>query len=97
MAAALVVLDTGGFIMEVAKYAHVILGGFLVWLTMAPEAKNPQYGEKFLAYMVTLLFSLIASSEIMMIKPIAFFFTIGGVLAFCYVLARSVVVIRIKK
>lgn len=83
--------------MELGKYVHVIFGGFLVWLSMAPGVNNPQYGDKLLAYMVTLLFSLIASSELMMTKPIAFFFTIGGVLAFCYVLARSVVIIRVKK
>ncbi|MDR3565438.1 MAG: hypothetical protein P4N59_28940 [Negativicutes bacterium] len=83
--------------MEIGQYINVIVIGFLVWLTIAPRSGRPHYGETFLAYMAALLLSLIASSEIMMIKPVAFFFTIGGVLAFCYVLARSMVVIRIKK
>ncbi len=83
--------------MEFGNYSYVILGGFVVWLGMAPRSGKPNYSERFLAYMVTLLFSLIASSEIMMVKPIAFFFTIGGVLAFCYVVARSTIAIRIKK
>jgi hypothetical protein len=47
--------------------------------------------------MTALLFSLIGSSEIMMVKPIAFFFTLGGVLAFCYVVARKTIRITIRK
>jgi hypothetical protein len=83
--------------LEFGKYINIILSGFVVWLLIAPRLGRPQYGELFLAYMAALLLSLIASSEIMMVKPVAFFFTIGGVLAFCYVVARSLVVIRIKK
>jgi hypothetical protein len=83
--------------MDFDNYAYVVAVGFLVWLVIAPRASASRYGEWFLAYMAALMFSLIGSSEIMMVKPVAFFFTIGGVLAFCYVLARSVVVIRVKK
>ncbi|MDR3560429.1 MAG: hypothetical protein P4N59_03160 [Negativicutes bacterium] len=83
--------------MEFGKYANIVLIGFLVWLIIAPRTSRPQYRELFLAYMAALLLCLIASSEIMMVKPVAFFFTVGGVFAFCYVVARSMVVIRIKK
>jgi len=83
--------------MDIFHYGNVILMGFSVWLIMAPRIGNPRYGELFLAYMTALLFSLIGSSEIMMIKPTAFFFTIGGVLAFFYVVFRSLVKISVKK
>ena len=83
--------------MELTKYAGIIAIGFLVWLLIAPRNGNPRYGELLLAYMTALMLSLIGTSEIMMIKPTAFFFTIGGVFAFCYVLARKVVRISIKK
>lgn len=83
--------------MDLLKYGNVILLGFLVWLIIAPRAGSPQYGESFLAYMVALLFSLVGSSEIMMVKPVAFFFTIGGVFAFCYILASSAIRVGFRK
>ncbi|HAK72736.1 MAG TPA: hypothetical protein DCP36_02625 [Sporomusaceae bacterium] len=83
--------------MDILNYSNVILVGFLVWLTLAPRVGNPRYGELFLAYMVTLMLCLIGTSEILMVKPIAFFFTVGGVLAFVYVVARSTIRISIKK
>lgn len=83
--------------MELTKYAGIIAIGFLVWLVIAPRNANPRYGELLLAYMTALMLSLIGTSEIMMIKPTAFFFTVGGVFAFCYVVARKVVRISIKK
>lgn len=83
--------------MDILNYSNVILVGFLVWLTLAPRVGNPRYGELFLAYMVTLMLCLIGTSEILMVKPVAFFFTVGGVLAFVYVVARSTIRISIKK
>lgn len=83
--------------MDILNYTNVILVGFLVWLTLAPRVGNPRYGELFLAYMVTLMLCLIGTSEILMVKPVAFFFTVGGVLAFVYVVARSTIRISIKK
>jgi len=82
--------------MELLKNGNIILMGFLVWVTIAPRFNSPRYSELFLAYMVALLFSLIASSEIIMIKPVAFFFTVGGVLAFCYVVARKTIKVTLK-
>jgi len=83
--------------MDFSQNIYVVVCGFLVWLAIAPRTNAPRYGEWFLAYMVALLFSLLASSEIMMVKPVAFFFTVGGVFAFCYVVARSMVIVRIRK
>ncbi|BBB92631.1 MAG TPA: hypothetical protein PKA28_03615 [Methylomusa anaerophila] len=83
--------------MEFIQNINIILVGFLVWLIIAPRISSPKYGEMFLAYMTALLFSLIASSELLMVKPVAFFFTVGGVLAFCYVVARMTIRITIRK
>lgn len=89
-------MAAGGF-MEFGPNAYIVACGFLVWLAIAPRSTMSGYGEWFLAYMSALLFSLIASAEIMLIKPVAFFFTIGGVFAFCYVVARSMVMVRGRK
>ncbi|MEN6413274.1 MAG: hypothetical protein ABFC84_11040 [Veillonellales bacterium] len=84
-------------VVEILQYSNIIIVGFLVWLVIAPRISSPRYGELFLAYMTALLFSLIASSEIIMVKPVAFFFTIGGVLAFCYTLARMTLRVTLRK
>ncbi|MPL81598.1 hypothetical protein SDC9_27526 [bioreactor metagenome] len=83
--------------MGFVQHSNIILVGFLVWLVIAPRFGSPRYGELFLAYMTALLFSLIGSSEIMLIKPVAFFFTVGGVLAFFYILARMTIKVTIRK
>ena len=83
--------------MEFMKNSNIILIGFIVWLIIAPRGSSPRYGELFLAYMAALLFSLIGSSELIMVKPVAFFFTLGGVLAFCYVVARRTIRVTIRK
>lgn len=83
--------------MELAKYKDVVLIGFLVWLCIAPRASSPRYRELFLAYMATLMFCLIGTTEIILIKPVAFFFTVGGVFAFIYVVVRSTFRVSIRK
>lgn len=83
--------------MDFAHFRSVVLLGFIVWLGMAPKLKSPHYGESFFAYVVALLLCLIGTSEIILIKPIPFFFSIGGVFAFILILARLTVRIRIKK
>lgn len=82
--------------MEISQYSYVVLVGFFVWLTIAPRNSSPRFGELFLAYMAALLFSLVAATEIIMTKPVAFFFTVGGVLAFCYLVARKTIRVTIK-
>ncbi|MBP2645572.1 MAG: hypothetical protein H6Q75_1012 [Firmicutes bacterium] len=83
--------------MEFSNYSNVIGIGFIVWVAMAPRTKRGNFGERFLAYMAALLFSLLGTSGIMMAKPNAFFFTVGGALAFLYVVVRSMVTVRIKR
>ena len=83
--------------MGLIQNGNIIILGFLVWLFIAPRRNSSRYGELFLAYMATLLFSLVGSSEMIMVKPVAFFFTIGGVVAFFYVVVRKTMTIAIKK
>ena len=83
--------------MELMQNYNIVLLGFLVWLIIAPRRNSTRYAELFLAYMTTLLFSVVGSSELIMVKPVAFFFTVGGVIAFFYVLLRKTVTIVIRK
>ncbi|GMB00195.1 hypothetical protein [Pelosinus sp. IPA-1] len=83
--------------MEIMKNSNIIIYGFFVWLFIAPRRNSSRYGEFFLAYMAALLFCLVGSSEMIMVKPVAFFFTIGGVFAFFYVVVRKTIYIAIKK
>jgi hypothetical protein len=59
--------------MDFGQNIYIVLCGFLVWLLIAPRLSESSGNDWFLAYMAALLFSLIASSEIMMVKPVAFF------------------------
>jgi hypothetical protein len=83
--------------MDLFNYSNIILVGFFVWLFMAPRLGSKQYSELFLAYMVALLLCLIGTSEIMMIKPAAFFFTVGGAIAFCYIVVHATIRISFRK
>jgi len=83
--------------LEFFKNTNFVVAGFLVWLFIAPRITSPRYRELFLAYMTALLICLIATSEIMTIKPVAFFFTVGGSFAFFYVLLRSRIRIKITR
>jgi hypothetical protein len=84
-------------VVELIKNSNIIIYGFFVWLFIAPRRNNSKYGEFFLAYMTALLCSLVGSTELMMVKPVAFFFTIGGVFAFFYVVVRKTIRIAIRK
>ena len=75
---------------ELMQNGVFVILGFLVWLFIAPGRNSARYGELFLAYMTTLLCSLVGTSEIIMVKPVAFFFTVGGVIAFFYVIIKHV-------
>ncbi len=83
--------------MEIIKNSNIIVLGFFVWVFIAPKKNSPQYREMFLAYMTALLFCLVGTSELMLTKPSAFFFTIGGVFAFIYTVVRKTIYITIKK
>lgn len=83
--------------MDFSQKIIIISIGFMVWAILAPRFNNPKYAELFLAYMTALLCSLIASSELLTTKPAAFFFTIGGVLAFCWEVVRKTIRITVRK
>ena len=83
--------------MEFATYSHAVFWGFLVWLLMAPRSGNARYGERFLAYMTALALCLIGTSEIIHIKPVPFFFTVGGALAFAYIIALNIARLPAKR
>ena len=82
--------------MELSKYFLVVAYGFVVWTLIAPRFGSPRFGELFLAYMTALLFSLQATSELILIKPVAFFFTVGGVFAFFFTVLRRTVRISVR-
>ncbi|SEJ25705.1 hypothetical protein SAMN05660742_10518 [Propionispira arboris] len=82
--------------MEFTQYMGTMAIGFIVWLFMAPKLNNPKCGELFLAYMVTLMCCLVGTAEVIVSKPIAFFFTIGGALAFFVVVVVRMFQITIK-
>lgn len=83
--------------MEFINNGNIIFIGFVVWLIMAPQMTSFQSSQGFLAYMVALLFSLLVTSDLLFIKPVAFFFTVGGVLAFLLVVARTTIRIASQK
>jgi glycerol-3-phosphate acyltransferase PlsY len=83
--------------MEFINNGNIIFIGFVVWLIMAPQMTSFQSSQAFLAYMVALLFSLLVTSDLLFIKPVAFFFTVGGVLAFLLVVARTTIRIASQK
>ncbi len=83
--------------MDFFKNTNIIIAGFLVWLFIAPRLTNPRYRELFLAYMTALLLCLIATAELIIVKPVAFFFTIGGTFAFFYILVRPRIRVRINR
>jgi glycerol-3-phosphate acyltransferase PlsY len=83
--------------MEFVNNGNIIFIGFVVWLIMAPQMTSFQNCQAFLAYMVALLFSLLVTSDLLFIKPVAFFFTVGGVLAFLLVVARTTIRITNQK
>jgi hypothetical protein len=72
--------------MEISQHFGIIVMGFVVWFFMAPSKKNADYGKALPAYMVTMMLCIEASSDLMMSRPNAFFFTVGGSAAVFFVL-----------
>lgn len=83
--------------MDFINNGNIIFIGFVVWLIMVPQMTSFQNSQAFLAYMVALLLSLLVTSDLLFIKPVAFFFTVGGVLAFLLVVARTSIRIGSQK
>ena len=91
------IFERGEWRLDFFKNTNIVIAGFLIWLFIAPRITSPHYRELFLAYMTALLICLIATSELMIVKPIAFFFTVGGTFAFFYILVRSRIQVKINK
>lgn len=83
--------------MDFSQHINVVIWGFIVWIILAPKVANPRFRELFLAYMVALMLCLVGTSEIILVKPVPFFFTVGGALAFTYILLRGALRIAIRK
>lgn len=86
------VIDTGG-VTEI----QVMAWGFVVWLLMAPRPQQKEYPTMLASYMVVLAFSLIGTENLWRDMPIAFYFMIGGALAFMYVFFSRMVSVRVKR
>ncbi|WIW71632.1 MULTISPECIES: hypothetical protein [Anaerosinus] len=82
--------------MEISPNLYALFAGFLVWFCIAPKARCKNYGNLFAAYTMTMALTLVGTADLIIIKPIAFFFTVGGVFAFFYVLFTRTIQIIIK-
>lgn len=82
--------------MEIGQNMYVLFAGFFVWLLIAPKINQPHYGDHFFAYTVALLLSLVGTSDMVLSNPVAFFFTVGGTVAFFYVLFTRTIRIIVK-
>ena len=82
--------------MEISQNIYALFAGFFVWFFIAPQAKRKNYGNLFASYTMTLILSLVGTGDLIMVKPIAFFFTVGGVFAFFYVLFTRTIQVIIK-
>lgn len=86
--------------LEIGQNLGTIGIGFLIWWILAPRSNGKEHGQPWLAYLVTMLVCLEVSSEMMMSRPNAFFFTVGGSIALFFVLLmrllKSVVYIERK-
>jgi len=91
------IFEKGELGLDLFKNTNIVIVGFVVWLFIAPRITSPRYRELFLAYMTALLICLIATSELMIAKPVAFFFTVGGTFAFFYTVIRSRIQVKINR
>ncbi len=72
-----------------------VLAGFIVWWTLAPRMNRAGAFDRLLAYLTAMMVLLIATAELIMVKPLPFYFMVGGGLAFFYQFSR--IVIRIAR
>jgi hypothetical protein len=76
---------------ELFSSANIVWMGFVFWLIISPKLLKARDNSLFPAYMIALYLCLTVTSDIMYVMPTAFFFSVGGGLAFCYMLARLMV------
>lgn len=86
--------------LEIGQNLGTIGIGFLIWWILAPGKSGKEHSQLWLAYLVTMLVCLEVSSTMMLSRPNAFFFTVGGSMALFFVLImrllKSVVYIERK-
>jgi hypothetical protein len=76
---------------EMFSSANVVWMGFVFWLLISPKLLKARDNSLFPAYMIALYLCLTVTSDIMNVMPTAFFFSVGGGLAFCYMLGRLMI------
>lgn len=76
---------------ELFSNTNIMLMGFVFWRAISPNVLKSRDGGMFAAYLIALYLSLTISADFMQTLPTAFFFSAGGGLAFCYMLARLMI------
>ena len=76
---------------ELFSNANITLMGFVFWLLISPKVIKSRDNGMYPAYMSALYLSLTVSADAMYVIPTAFFFSVGGGLAFCYMFARLMI------
>ena len=71
-----------------AENRTAVLAGFIIWWTLAPRLRSPEAVERFLAYLTAMMLLLVATADLIMVKPLPFYFMVGGGLAFFYQFSR---------
>ena len=73
---------------ELFSSTNIVWMGFVFWLIISPKVLKARGNSLVPAYMIALYLCLTVTADIMNVMPTAFFFSVGGGLAFCYMLAR---------
>ena len=79
------------FMEELFSNANITVMGFVFWLAISPNVLKSRDNGMYPAYMIALYLCLTISSDAMHVMPTAFFFSVGGGLAFCYMLAKLMI------
>ena len=65
-----------------------VLAGFIVWWSLAPRLHSQEAVERLMAYLTAMMLLLVATAELITVKPLPFYFMVGGGLAFFYQFGR---------
>lgn len=76
---------------ELFSQTNIMVMGFVFWLAISPNVLKTRDSGLLPAYLIALYLCLTVSADAMQVLPTAFFFSAGGGLAFCYMLARLMI------
>lgn len=76
---------------ELFSQTNIVVMGFVFWVLISPNVLKSRDNGMIPAYLIALYLSLTVSADVMNILPTAFFFSVGGGLAFFYMLARFMI------